>query len=239
MTGAAHLAAAAAQRAGSGYVSLASPGVEPTAPPEVVRKRLPAFDWSGSVLEDLHRFHALVIGPGLGREHFTVEAVRETIAKAAVPVVVDGDALFALAWDADGAPPVLRRRDAPTVLTPHDGEFGLLAGQRPAADRFAAVRRLAAELGAVVLLKGPVTLVADPHGTVLVTANGDARLATAGTGDVLSGILGALLATGMEPLRAAASAAWLHAAAARRGPANGLVAGDIVDALPSVVASLT
>ena len=77
-----------------------------------------------------------------------------------------------------------------------------------------------------------MTIVADPRGDVLVTANGDARLATAGTGDVLSGILGALLATGMDPLRAAASAAWLHAEAARHGPANGLVAGDIVDALP-------
>ena len=85
MTGAAHLAAAAAQRAGSGYVSLSSPGVEATAPPEVVRKRLPAFDWSAAVLEDLHRFHALVIGPGLGREEFTVAAVRATVAAAAAP----------------------------------------------------------------------------------------------------------------------------------------------------------
>lgn len=238
MTGAAHLAAAAAQRAGSGYVSLSSPGVEATAPPEVVRQRLPAFDWSGAVLEDLHRFHALVIGPGLGRESFTVEAARATIASAAVPVVVDGDGLFALAWDADGAAPVLSDRARPTVLTPHDGEFGLLAGQRPAADRVGAARRLAADLRSVVLLKGPATIVADPQGDVLVVAHGDARLATAGTGDVLSGILGALLATGMEPLRAAASAAWLHADAARHGPVNGLVAGDIVDALPTVLAAL-
>ena len=125
------------------------------------------------------------------------------------------------------------------MLTPHDGEFGLLAGRRPDADRFAAVRRLAADLGAIVALKGPVTVVADPEGAVLVVANGDARLATAGTGDVLSGILGALLATGMDPMRAAASAAWLHAAAGARGPANGLVAGDLVDALPDVLATLT
>ena len=93
-------------------MSLSSPGVEATAPPEVVRRRLPAFDWSAAVLEDLHRFHALVVGPGLGREEYTVAAVRATVAKAAVPVVVDGDALFAMAWDADGAPPVLHRRDA-------------------------------------------------------------------------------------------------------------------------------
>ena len=90
-----------------------------------------------------------------------------------------------------------------------------------------------------MLLKGPATVVADPGGDVLVAVNGDARLATAGTGDVLSGILGALLATGMDPLRAAASAAWLHAAAARRGPADGLVAGDIVDALPDGAGELS
>jgi len=238
MTGAAHLASAAAQRAGSGYVSLSAPGVEATAPPEVVRRRLPAFDWSAAVLEDLHRFHALVVGPGLGREEYTVAAVRATVAKAAVPVVVDGDALFAMAWDSDGPAPVLHRRDAPTVVTPHDGEYNLLAGRKPDADRFRAARRLASDLRAVVLLKGPVTIIADPGGDVLVTANGDARLATAGTGDVLSGLLGALLATGMEPLRAAASAAWLHAEAARRGPADGLVAGDIVDHLPGVLATL-
>jgi NAD(P)H-hydrate epimerase len=238
MTGAAHLAAAAAQRAGSGYVALSSPGIEATAPPEVVRTRLPAFDWSPAVLEDLHRFHALVIGPGMGREGYTVEAVRATVAAAAVPVVVDGDGLFALAWDAAGAAPVLSQRQRPTVLTPHDGEFGLLAGHRPSADRFSAARRLAADLGAIVLLKGPVTIVADPHGAVLVTANGDARLATAGTGDVLSGILGALLATGMDAFRAAAAAAWLHAEAARRRPAAGLVAGDVVTAVPEVIAGL-
>ena len=90
-----------------------------------------------------------------------------------------------------------------------------------------------------MLLKGPATIVADPEGDVLVAVNGDERLATAGTGDVLSGILGALLATGMDPLRAAASAAWLHAAAAGRRPADGLVAGDIVDALPQVLATLS
>src|SRR6478735_3887618 len=119
MTGAAHLAAASAQRAGSGMVSLSTPGVEATAPPEIVRRRLPAFDWSPTVLEDLHRYHALVIGPGLGREEFTVTAVRAAVAAAAVPVVVDGDGLFALAWSPDGAAPVLLQRRAATVLTPH------------------------------------------------------------------------------------------------------------------------
>jgi hydroxyethylthiazole kinase-like uncharacterized protein yjeF len=238
MTGAAHLSSAAAMRAGSGMVSLSTPGTDGTAPPEVVRRRLPAFDWSKQVLDDLHRYHALVMGPGLGREPYTVAAVRATATAATVPLVVDGDGLFALSWDSDGAVPVLFNRTSPTVLTPHDGEFALLAGRRADGDRFAAVRRLAADLDVVVLLKGPVTVVAAPGGDVLVVANGDARLATAGTGDVLSGILGALLATGLDPFRAAAAAAWLHAEAPRSGPPVGLVAGDIVDALPGVLGRL-
>ena len=223
---------------GAGWCTLSSPGVEADAPPEVVRRRLPAFDWSATVLEDLHRFHAVVIGPGLGREEYTVTAVRATVRQASIPLVVDGDGLFALAWDPDGAGPLIRRREAPTVLTPHDGEYGLLVGRRPDADRIDAVRRLAADLRAVVLLKGPVTIVGDPGGDVLVVAAGDARLATAGTGDVLSGVIGALLATGMDPFRAAASGAWIHAEAARRGPPVGLVAGDLVDVLPDVLADL-
>ncbi len=239
MTGAAHLASAAAQRAGSGMVTLSTPGSEGSGPVEVVRRRLPAFDWSGAVLDDLHRYHSLVIGPGLGREEFTVAAVRQTIVGASVPTVVDGDALFALAWDPDGAAPILHRRSGPAVLTPHDGEYGLLAGHRPDADRFRAVRRLATDLRSIVLLKGPVTVVAEPAGRVLVAANGDARLATAGTGDVLSGILGALLATGMDPFQAAGAAAWLHAEAAQHGPRAGLVASDLVGALPTVLESLS
>jgi NAD(P)H-hydrate epimerase len=239
MTGAAHLASAAAMRAGSGMVSLSTPGTEGTAPPEVVRKRLPAFDWSASVLDDLQRHHALVVGPGLGREAYTVAAARAVIERSTVPTVVDGDGLFALAWDADGALALMQRRTSPTVLTPHDGEFGLLAGHRPRPDRLLDARRLAADLRAVVLLKGPVTVVAAPGGDVLVVANGDARLATAGTGDVLSGIVGALLATGLDPFRAAAVGAWLHAEAGRSRPAAGLVAGDLVDALPDVLGRLS
>ena len=238
MTGAAHLAAGAALRAGSGMVSLSSPGVDPTAPPEVVRRRLPAFDWSAAVLDDLHRYRSLVAGPGLGREEFTVTAVRATVAGAKVPTVIDGDGLFAMAWHPDGAAALLRRRDDPTVLTPHDGEFGLLAGRRPGPDRFAAARRLAADTGAVVVLKGPTTIVAEPGGEVRVVASGDARLATAGTGDVLAGILGALLATGMAAFDAASAGPWIHAEAALRAPTVGMVAGDLLATLPTVLESL-
>ncbi len=238
MTGAARLAAAAAQRAGAGMVTLSTPGVEADAPIEVVGRRIPGFDWSGAVLEDLDRFHVLVIGPGMGREDHTVEAARRTVVAAPVPVVVDGDGLFALAWGPTGAASLLRRRDAPTILTPHDGEFLLLTGSRPDADRLVAARRLAADTRSVVLLKGPTTVVAGPDGDARVVRAGDARLATAGTGDVLSGIVGALTASGVPALHAAAAAAWVHGAAAERGPRVGLVAGDLIDTIPDVLTDL-
>ncbi|HUC33534.1 MAG TPA: NAD(P)H-hydrate dehydratase, partial [Ilumatobacteraceae bacterium] len=101
-------------------------------------------------------------------------------------------------------------------------------------DRLAAARRLAADTGAVVLLKGPATVVADPSGATLVVTTGDERLATAGTGDVLSGVIGALLAQGTNALFAAAAGAWLHGRAARLAPERGMVAGDIADHLPQV-----
>ena len=128
-----------------------------------------------------------------------------------LPVVVDGDALYAAAWSADGPGPLLTGRTRPTVLTPHDGEYSLLTGSPPESDRFAAARRLAADVGCTVLLKGPTTVVADPDGQVLVVDRGDERLATAGTGDVLAGMIVTMLASGVEPLRAAAAAAWVHA----------------------------
>jgi NAD(P)H-hydrate epimerase len=238
MTGAAHLAAGGAQRAGAGIVWLSSPGVEAEAPPEVVRRRLPAFDWTSTVLAELDRFHALVLGPGLGREDYTVASVRATLIDADVPVVLDGDGLFAASWNADGSARVLRRRRAPTVLTPHDGEYGLLAGHRPGPDRIAAARELAAATASVVLLKGPATVVAEPRGRVLISTMGDERLATAGSGDVLSGIIGALLAQQLPAFEAAAVGAWLHGAAGMRGASRGLVASDLPALLPGVLESL-
>ncbi len=121
-----------------------------------------------------------------------------------------------------------------TVLTPHDGEFRALTGQAVSANRFADVRRLAAATGAVVLLKGPTTLIATPDGWVDVVTTGDQRLATAGTGDVLAGVIGALLAQGLSAQKAASVGAWLHGTAASSGLSAGLVAGD----LPSLVATV-
>jgi NAD(P)H-hydrate epimerase len=152
--------------------------------------------------------------------------------------VIDGDGLFALGWSSEGASQLLRRRSVPTVLTPHDGEYALLSGNQPGADRLVAARRLAADSGCTVLLKGAATIVADPDGDALVVTAGDARLATAGTGDVLSGIIGALLAGGVRPLHAAAAAAWVHGQAGRRGRRHGLLASDLPDLIPAVLEEL-
>ncbi|MDO8363489.1 MAG: NAD(P)H-hydrate dehydratase [Actinomycetota bacterium] len=239
MTGAARLAAEAAMRAGAGMVHLSAPGTFVAgAAAEVVQRPLPAKAWAAEVLDTIDRFHALVVGPGLGRDDDTTAQTRKLAVDALVPTVIDGDGLFAMAWNADGAAALLRRRTTPTVLTPHDGEYSLLTGAAPGADRLVATRRLAADTGCVVLLKGPATVVADPHGDVLVVTAGDARLATAGTGDVLSGIIGALLAAGVPAFHAAAAGAWLHGRAAQLAPARGMVAGDIAAHLPAVLEAL-
>lgn len=232
MTGAARLAAAAAGRAGAGMVVLSSPGTEVPTPPEIVGRAVPIDDWAEVVLGDLDRFHALVIGPGLGRAVSTLRSVSEVVAAAGRPVVVDGDGLAVVGPSPVGA------SGSTVVLTPHDGEFTAIVGRPPGVDRVAAVRDLARATGAVVLLKGPTTLVAGPGSPVWFVANGDQRLATAGTGDVLAGIVGALLARGLDGVRAATAAAWLHAEAARTTGRDGLVAGDLVAALPAVFAGL-
>jgi len=239
MTGAAHLAASAAQRAGAGMVHLSVPGDLSPGNHEYVQRPVPTQDWAGDVLGSLDRFQSLVIGPGLGRAESTVSAVREVLRHAPLPAVVDGDALFALAWSEDGSAPLLRERHASTVLTPHDGEFALLTGAKPALDRLTAARRLAVDLGVVVLLKGPATVVAEPGGRTLVVTAGDDRLATAGTGDVLSGVVGALLAQGLEPFEAAAAGAWIHGTAGQLGPRRGMIAGDLLALIPRVLDSVS
>jgi NAD(P)H-hydrate epimerase len=240
MTGAARLVTSAAFRAGAGYVRLSTPtgGHDPGVPTEVVSYPVPSLAWASTVVKGLDRFQALVVGPGLGRSDVTTAEVRALVAKAPTPVVVDGDGLFALAWSADGAAAALRDRPAATILTPHDGEYGLLAGRRPGADRIQAARDLSSTTGATVLLKGPATIVAEPRGRVLVSNAGDERLATAGSGDVLSGIIGALLAQQVPAFEAAAAGAWLHGSAARRGASRGLVASDLPDLLPGVLETL-
>lgn len=233
MTGAATLAVRGAQRGGAGYVRLSTPGGEPGegTPVEAVGTALPADGWADEVVAGRGRFAALVVGPGLGRDEGTAEEVRRLVAgRGEVPVVVDGDGLGAL-----GRWPALGPR---VVLTPHDGEHAALTGEPPGADRLEAARALAARTGAVALLKGSTTVVAEPGGEVLVVTAGDVRLATAGTGDVLSGLIGALAASGLDPWRAAAAGAHLHGRAGALGWRRGLVAGDLPDLVPHVLARL-
>lgn len=238
MDGAAHLASRSAMRSGAGMVRLGVPGVTTPSPPlEVVGKPLAADGWTGDVLADLERFSALAIGPGLGRRDATVAAVRAVLEHADVPAVVDADGLYALG-DADSAAKVVGARTKPTVLTPHEGEFARLAGAEPRRDRIGAVRDLARRVGATVLLKGSTTVVADPDGSVLLSATGDPRLASAGTGDVLTGVVAALLAQGLPAAHAATAAAWVHGTAAHLGWQRGLVAGDLLDLLPAVLSAL-
>jgi len=233
MTGAAALAAGATMRAGAGYCRLAvpGPGLAPRVDHEVVTVELPAQDWAAAALAACVRMAALAVGPGLGRSEATQASVRSLVAAAPLPLVVDADGLFALGTGATAAG-VLAGRDAPSILTPHDGEFTRLAGRPPGPDRIASVRALAAELRATVLLKGPVTVVADPSGRVLVSGSGTPALATAGTGDVLTGVVAAFLAAGLPPLEAGALAAAAQGGAARAGPGVGLVAGDLLALLP-------
>jgi NAD(P)H-hydrate epimerase len=240
MSGAAHLTMGAALRGGAGMVHGSSPGVvdDVGRPAEVVGVPLRPVAWADQVVEGLDRFGALVVGPGLGRADEVAREARRLILAAATPTVVDGDGLFALAWHAEGARHLLRQRTAPTVLTPHDGEVAVLTGQRPGADRVAAARQLAGDLGCVVLLKGPTTVVADAGGEALVVNSGDERLATAGTGDVLAGLVGALLSRGVAPLQAAASAAWIHGEAARQTSPVGMVAGDLLAGITRVRSSV-
>jgi NAD(P)H-hydrate epimerase len=245
MTGAAHLTTRAAQRVGAGYVRLSTPGLtgDPGLPTEAVGVPLGEKGWDREVLAGLDRFSALAVGPGLGREDATAGAVRTLVAEAPVPTVVDGDGLSALAGGGDPsdratAAAAVARRSGPLVLTPHDGEFARLGGDVDDPDRIAATRAMAAAFGCVVLRKGPTTVVAGADGQVLVCTAGDARLATAGTGDVLTGIIAALLAQGLTPLRAAAAGAVLHGRAGDLAWPRGLVAGDLVEHLPRALADL-
>lgn len=224
MTGAVELAATAATRL-AGYVEVAVPGRDGvTVPPEAVGRWLPAAEWGTTAAGGLDRFGAVLAGPGL-------RDVSELGPLLAVdgPLVLDASALVPELVDD------IRRREHPTIVTPHDGEFARLGGDA-GADRVTATRQLAGDLGAVVLRKGPTTTIAAPGGAVRIVANGGPELATAGTGDVLAGVVGALLASGIGAFDAAAAGAWIHAEAA--GGRRGLVASDLPAALPAVLEHL-
>ncbi|MDH6578074.1 NAD(P)H-hydrate dehydratase [Kitasatospora sp. MAP5-34] len=229
--GAALLAVAGALRGGAGAVRYAG-----TAAEEVVR-RFPEALVTGAGPAAAGRVQAWVVGPGGGEG--AAQALAEALASP-VPVLVDADGLTELARL---GPAALAGRTAPTLLTPHTGEAArLLAGATgeapPAADdlaatRLATARRLAAAYGATVLLKGSTTVIATPRGAARVNPTGTPWLATAGSGDVLAGLAGSLLAAGLDPLDAAAVAAYLHGLAGREAAAGGVPATalDVADAL--------
>ncbi len=161
------------------------------------------------------RVQAWVVGPGLGTDDVGTGALWFAL-NTDLPVIVDADGLTILA----AHPDLVANRDAPTVLTPHSGEFARLAGQPPGDDRIGAARKLADTFGATVLLKGNVTVVAEPGGPVYLNRAGQSWAATAGSGDVLSGMIGALLAAGLRTGEAAAAAAFVHARAAALSAAD-------------------
>src|SRR5262245_28413394 len=242
MVGAPLLAGHAAARCGAGMVVCGLPGAEGASRAggtELVARALPATPEGAlaanapdAVLADIERFRALAIGPGLGRDARTQTAVRRIVAQCPIPVVVDADALYALATDPDA---LRARRGAgypPAVLTPHAAEYARLAYKAVDADRVVAARELAARLDAIVLLKGPGTVVADEAGRAVVNHTDSPALATAGTGDVLTGMIAGLLANGAPPFEAAATGAYVHGRAASvAGTGDDLVATDLIGAL--------
>jgi NAD(P)H-hydrate epimerase len=234
-TGAAVLTATAALRADTGYVTLAVPSeslaVAESLALEPVKRGFSFAEAVDMLAADLERASALAIGPGLGRSDEARRLVRALLEGSSLPAVVDADGLF-------GLEPV--ERDAPTVLTPHAGELARLLGTDAAwvgEHRLEAARQCAERFSSIVVLKGPDTIVRSPDGPTVVCDAGPPSLATAGTGDVLTGVLGAFLAKGLDPTDAAVAAAMAHGLAARALPSQaGLIASDVVSALPSVLA---
>ncbi len=247
LTGAPCMASRAAIRAGAGYATVGCPeSLEQVLEVKLTEVMTVALEdlggglgaaASGPILERAGRSACVVLGPGLGRADHTFRLVRELIPRIDSPLLIDADGLNAIGTELG----LLRSRRAPTVLTPHAGELGRLLGCESgeiAARRLAKAGLASSEAGAIVVLKGDDTIVADADaGRIAVNALDSPALATAGTGDVLSGTIGALIARGMEPFAAACAGVYAHARAGRIaaelvGSAESVVAGDVIEALP-------
>ncbi len=245
LTGAMRMSSVAAIRAGAGYATVIVPAdleaVFEVGQPEVMSIRCPgdrgclAPMATQTVLRAFEPAAAGLLGPGMGRDPGTFELAREVVGAIEAPLVIDADGLNAFA----GQLQRLAAREAPTVLTPHAGELGRLLerdSEQVAAHRLACAREAAREADAVVVLKGDDTIVSDGE-RVAVNAISAPALATAGTGDVLSGMTAALLARGLEPFAAACAAVVAHAragrdAAVRIGAAESVIATDVIDSIP-------
>lgn len=242
-TGAAFFAAMGALRSGAGLVFLGVPesiyGIEAVKLNEPVIFPLPdaggrlSADAVPEILTRFPQMDVVLVGPGLGQSEGTLAVVRAVLEKAECPVVVDADGINVLSAHRD----LLRGRKSPTILTPHDGEFARLGGVI-GEDRMAAAAALAEELGCVVLLKGHETCITD--GTDgYINPTGNPGMAVGGSGDVLAGVITALLGAGLPPLEAAACGAWLHGAAGDRCAAElgqyGMLPTDMLSALPRLM----
>lgn len=246
LTGAVRMSSLAAIRAGAGYATVAVPAdleaIFESSQPEVMSVGCPGGDGClapaglKTIRKAFERAAAGVIGPGMGRDPGTVELAREAVAAIEAPLVIDADGLNAFA----GGIALLGERRAPTILTPHAGELARLlcrSSEEIAARRLAAAREAAVTTGAIVVLKGDDTIVTDGD-RIAVNALAAPALATAGTGDVLSGIAAALLARGLEPFAAACAAVFVHAragrdAARRIGLIESVIAGDVIESIPA------
>ncbi len=242
-TGAAFFAAMGALRSGAGLVFLGVPesiyGIEAVKLNEPVIFPLPdaggrlSADAVPEILTRLPQMDAVLVGPGLGQSEGTLAVVRAVLEKAECPVVVDADGINVLSAHRD----LLRGRKLPTILTPHDGEFVRLGGVI-GEDRMAAAAALAEELGCTVLLKGHETCITDGTDGYL-NPTGNPGMAVGGSGDVLAGVITALLGAGLPPLEAAACGAWLHGAAGDRCAAElgqyGMLPTDMLSALPRLM----
>lgn len=242
-TGAAFFAAVGALRSGAGLVFLGVPesiyGIEAVKLNEPVIFPMPdaggrlSADAVPEILTRLPQMDAVLVGPGLGQSEGTLAVVRAVLEKAECPVVVDADGINVLSAHRD----LLRGRKSPTILTPHDGEFARLGGVI-GEDRMSAAAALAEELGCVVLLKGHETCITDGTDGYL-NPTGNPGMAVGGSGDVLAGVITALLGAGLPPLEAAACGAWLHGAAGDRCAAElgqyGMLPTDMLSALPRLM----
>lgn len=240
-TGAARLAARGALRIGSGLVTVASPpealGVNAAHLTAIMLRGCDGPEGLHAILGDA-RFNALVLGPALGI-HSGTRAMVTVAAQARRSLVLDADALTS--FEGLGTELYQAFRHAPTVLTPHDGEFNRLFKGHPdildPESKIERARRAAFYLGGVLVLKGPDTVIASPDGRIAINENGTPYLATAGSGDTLCGIIAGLMAQGVPAFEAAAAAVWIHAeAGASFGP--GLIAEDLAELIPKVLNEL-
>jgi hydroxyethylthiazole kinase-like uncharacterized protein yjeF len=254
--GAPVMVAEAAARMGAGLVTLIIPeGIHQATmsrvSPVIMTRSLPQSEQGTFIASSVEnalklaeKAAAVALGPGLGKGKEAAGFVREFVAQCPVPLIIDADALNLLSQEPDHGAAVVQSRSAPTILTPHPGEMGRLLGkttEEVQANRRAAVDRAAACYQCIVLLKGARTLIASPEGQLYINTTSNPGMATGGAGDVLTGLLAALLAQHLEPLQAAAAGVYLHGlagdiASAQQGTDTGLIATDLISHLPLALA---